>query len=316
MAGIVPALKDLQDAFNSLGPAPSTLREPVLPELKQHNDSVYELCRPSGPSSSRPSVEIAFFHGLQFDGTERAYLTTWLSKDGEECWLPWIFESFPEARILLVSYDSSAKKQDDGGFTDVYITSENLLQDLIDDKAKVGQDGCPVVLVGHSVGGLVIKEVLLRANSVLNLTPTENNREKLLFENVQYLFYYSCPHHSIRTSFLKGVLFEYLTTLNKEAARSSEDFRMLCQKFKWKVYSIGEGLSTNLPLKQLEEQIVVEEASARCDTGAYFTVNAGHVNDVTGHKVRDLRDEVVGLDDQVEIVQQKPEKSGQLGSEE
>ncbi|CAM6083396.1 unnamed protein product [Calypogeia fissa] len=343
MARIVHALKGLQDAFNSLSPAPFTSRGPVLPELKQHNDSVYELCRPSGPSSSRPSVELVFFHGLQFDGTERAYLTTWLSKDGQECWLPWIFESFPEARILLVSYDSSAKMEDDGGCTDMYITSENLLHDLIGGNAQVGQDGCPVVLVGHSVGGLVIKEVLLRANSVLNLEPTEKNREKLLFflENVKYLFYYSCPHHGtrladIQTKFLKGLLLEHLTALNKEAARCNEDFRKLCHRFKWKAYSIGEKLPTNLG--QLGKHIVVEEASARRDTEDYYTVHADHINvcrsgstvdarfcklqnvikdvlgaDVNGHKVRGLHDEAVGLDNQVKMVREKLEKTGQVG---
>ncbi|CAM6116081.1 unnamed protein product [Calypogeia fissa] len=344
MAGILHSLKGFQDAFNSLGPAPSTSSEPVLPELKQHNNSVYELCRPSGPRVCRPSVEIVFFHGLQFDGTKRGYLTTWLSKDGQECWLPWIFESFPEARILLVSYDSSAKTRDDGGCTDMYITSENLLQDLIDDNAQVGQDGCPVVLVGHSVGGLVIKEVLLKANLGLNLGPKEERRENLFFflENVKYLFYYSCPHHgtrlaNIQTNFLKGQLLERLTTLNKEPARCHEDFRMLRQKFKWKVCSIGEKLPTNL--KHLGKQIVVEEASARHDTENYYTVHADHINvcrpestidasflklqnvvnrvvlaaDVHGHKVMGPRDEVVGLDDQIKMVRRKLEKSGQVG---
>ncbi|CAM6110125.1 unnamed protein product [Calypogeia fissa] len=332
MARILHALKSVQDAVNSLVPAPTASPEPVLPELKKLNDSVYELCRPSGSQNGRPSIEVVFFHGLQFDGSKRTYLTTWLSEDGQESWLPWIFECFPEARILLVSYNE--------GNADMYITSENLVQDLLDHRARVGQDGCPVVLVGHSLGGLVIKEILLKASSMLNLDPW-NETVTFFLENVKQVFYYSCPHNGtrladIKSKFIRGPLFKHLTTLNKEVARCNEEFHKLRRKSKWRAHSIAEQLPTNLG--QLGRHIVVEEASARHDTDVYYSAHADHVTvcrpksmmdarfsklkdalnqalveDIKGHKVRISYDDVVGLDDQVKMVRQKLEHSRQVG---
>ncbi|CAM6118479.1 unnamed protein product [Calypogeia fissa] len=253
MAWVLDVLKSVQDAINPLAAAPSASPELVLPKVTQLNDAVYELCNPSGTRSGRPSVEIVFFHDLQFDGSDTTYLTTWLSEDGQESWLPWIFKYVPEARILLVSYDGYTKKEDEKGCTDMYITSENLVQDLIDDNAQIGQDGCPVVLVGHSLGGLVIKEVLLKASSMLMLDPAESVEENLVFflANVKHLFYYSCPHNGtrladIRTEYAKAPLFEHLKVLNKEAARCNNAFSRLCYKFKWAAHQVGEALPTGL----------------------------------------------------------------------
>ncbi|CAM6096823.1 unnamed protein product [Calypogeia fissa] len=329
MAWILNALNSVQNAF---GTPPTTSPELVLPQLKKLNDSVYELCKPATRRVGRPSVEIVFFQGLQFDGSDTPFLTTWLTEDGQESWLPWIFEYFPEARILLISYDQVS--------TDMYITSENLVQNLIDDRGQVGQDGCPVVLVGHSLGGLVIKEVLLRAYVMLNLDPSDENLQFFL-ENLKHLFYYSCPHNGTRlvgidNKSLKGPLFQHLTIFNKEAARCNEEFRKLRHKFNWKADSVVENLPTDLG--QLERHIVVEEASARFDTNHFYTVHADHVNvcrpkcttdprfsklkdvidrsleeDITGHKVSICCDIIVGVDDQIKRVRQKLEKSRQVG---
>ncbi|CAM6111484.1 unnamed protein product [Calypogeia fissa] len=324
------ALNSVQNAF---GTAPTTSPELVLPQLKRLNDSVYELCKPATPRVERPSVEIVFFQGLQFDGSDIPFLTTWLTEDGQESWLPWIVEYFPEARILLISYDQES--------TDMYITSENLVKNLIDDRAQVGRDGCPIVLVGHSLGGLVIKEVLLSAYSTLNLDSSPDENLLFFLENLKHLFYYSCPHNGTRlvginNKFLKGPLFEHLTLFNKGAARCNEQFRKLRDKFNWKADSVGENLPTDLG--QLERHIVVEEASARFDTDHFYTAHADHVNvcrpksttdarfsnlkdvidrslgeDITGHKVSISYDIIVGVDDQIKRVRQKLEKSRQVG---
>ncbi|CAM6118485.1 unnamed protein product [Calypogeia fissa] len=341
MAWVLDVLKSVQDAINPLAAAPLASPELVLPKVTQLNDSVYELCNPSGTRSGRPSVEIVFFHGLQFDGSDTTYLTTWLSKDGQESWLPWIFKYVPEARILLVSYDGYTKKEDEKGCTDMYITSENLVQDLIDDNAQIGQDGCPVVLVGHSLGGLVIKEVLLKASSMLMLDPAESVEENLVFflENVKQLFYYSCPHNGtrlvdIRTEYAKAPLFEHLKVFNKEAARCNNAFSRLRYKFKWVAHAVSEALPTDLG--HLGTFILVPEASSRSDSDTYYTVATNHFNvcrpksifdrkflnlkdvlcqavaaDVNGHKVSVSK--AVGLDKQVAEVGRKLKKFRQLG---
>lgn len=199
------------------------------------------MCKPDG----HPSFEIIFFHGLHLDGSKDAHLKTWLSADGSQLWPEWILEKFPEARILLISHDASIKKTNEAGLMDMYVTCENLVHNLME--ARVGEEGCPVILVGHSIGCLVMKEICSTLNR--NLSHDPNKCVPNFFINVKGLFYYACPHRGSEladssTQFLKGSLFEDLTTLNKVAQRRNEDFRKLRQKYKWKTFGIGEGLPT------------------------------------------------------------------------
>jgi triacylglycerol esterase/lipase EstA (alpha/beta hydrolase family) len=235
MAWIWKAFYSLQDRLDSLAPLPVTS---FLRQLTQLNDNVYEVCKPVG----RPSVEIVFFHGLQLGRSNEAYITTWLSGDGSELWPRWIAESFSGARVLLVSYDGVVQKIDDQGRIDMYITGENLLESLTGESVQVGRDGCPVVLVGHSIGGLVINELLLQANKTISLHQPGNCTEsaQCLLESVKAVFYYATPHLGSKfadneTDFSKGPLLKRITTLNKEAARCNEDFRKLRQKNRWGV---------------------------------------------------------------------------------
>jgi triacylglycerol esterase/lipase EstA (alpha/beta hydrolase family) len=246
MAWIWKAFDSLQDYLTSLTPLSVAS---ILPQPTQLNDHVYEVCKPAG----RPSVEIVCFHGLQLDRSKEAYITTWLSEDGSELWPRWIAESFSGARVLLVSYDGVVQKIDDQGRIDMYITGENLLESLTGESVQVGRDGCPVVLVGHSIGGLVIKELLLQANKSISLHQPGNCTEsaQCLLESVKAVFYYATPHHGskfadIETDFSEGPLFKRIATMNRKAARCNEDFRKLRQKNRWGASGISESLPVTL----------------------------------------------------------------------
>jgi hypothetical protein len=161
-------------------------------DFPQIGDYVHEVCK---PTEVRPSVELVFFHGLQLEGSRDAHITTWLSEDGSQLWPNWLVEDFPNARILAVSYDASSKRTSFKGNTDMYITGENLVHSLV--KAQVGQDGCPVVLVGHCLGGLVLKELCIQADWMLNKNPSNEALESLLF-SIKGFFFYATPHHGCR----------------------------------------------------------------------------------------------------------------------
>jgi hypothetical protein len=193
-----------------------------------------------------PSVELVFFHGLQFCGSQKPHVETWLCRSGSEFWLDWIPEKIPDARVLTVAYDAHAERNDEHGRTDMYVTTENLLQDLIGASpggAEVGQVGCPVVLVGHCLGGLVMKQLCLCANHKMGLI-SEQPIQRFL-DSITGLFFYATPHQGTRdadqeTMYEKGHLFTDLRTLNSQAARQNEEFRMLCKKRHWGTSAIGE----------------------------------------------------------------------------
>ncbi|CAM6113049.1 unnamed protein product [Calypogeia fissa] len=240
------------------------------------NDYVYEVSKPEG----RPSIELVFFHGLQLERSKDAHLTTWLTEDGSDLWLKWILDFYPEARILLVSYDAFIERTRDQGNMDMFLTCENLIQDLTMGDAQVGQAGCPVALVGHCIGGLVMKELCIALNSTVGTLQyyDPDNHAQTLFLNISGLFFYGCPHHGSKVfSAIKrqGEFLKEVTILNKVAERRNSTFQKLNAKRDWTIYGIGEGLPTKLG--QLKG-VIVPEASARGDVDKYYTVAADHFN--------------------------------------
>ncbi|CAM6084438.1 unnamed protein product [Calypogeia fissa] len=248
----------------------STTPEQILSGVTQINDHVFEVYK---PAEGDPAVELVFFHGLQVEGCREAYhLTTWLSRDKSELWLNWISANFPCVRILVISYDAQARKTNTDGLTDMYVVGENLIHCLTGEEALVGQSRCPVVLVGHCLGGLVVKEVCLKASSMLTGNPSSKRLTNFL-NNIKGLFYYGTPHHGtmmadITKRISKGPLFELLSTLNKETERRNEEFRKLRGTYKWKTFGIGEALKTKVGNYKA---MVVEEASSRYDVDDHYT---------------------------------------------
>ncbi|KAL2645193.1 hypothetical protein R1flu_012780 [Riccia fluitans] len=76
----------------------------------------------------------------------------------------------------------------------MYLIRENLVQSLIDLQGA-GQN-CPVILVGHCVGGLVLKEVCLRASECTSLSTYPERPYKQFLQNLRGAFFYSTPHIS------------------------------------------------------------------------------------------------------------------------
>ncbi|CAM6098506.1 unnamed protein product [Calypogeia fissa] len=239
------------------------------------NDSLYELHRPLGT----PRMQLLFFHGFQLGDYEGAHLSTWKSGDGSCIWpQTWLVEEFPDAHILSVSYHASLMKRRESANIDLFIIAENILSDLL--QANIGQGiGCQVILVGHSFGGLVIKEVCLHAHKKGSVG---NSQHEIFLKSVKGLFFYATPHHGIASKLSErfvqqGPLLEYVKTLSKGAARLNDDFEKLL-KFSnnWRTGGVGE----NLPMKWsvLEKFVVVEEASSRYGDEFRIVLDADHIS--------------------------------------
>lgn len=103
--------------------------------ILQLNDMVYEVSNPK-----EADLEVLFFHGLGLGPCKDPHITTWMSRDDSQLWLStWLVQEFPNAHVLSISYDASAKRTNECGALDMFRTAENLLSDLADDKARVGQ---------------------------------------------------------------------------------------------------------------------------------------------------------------------------------
>ncbi|KAL3690896.1 hypothetical protein R1sor_004547 [Riccia sorocarpa] len=164
------------------------------------NDEVIEVYAPVGV----PQLELIFVHGIHDDEMDsNPYLTRWSTRDKrEECWLnTWLLSQtevdLRQARILTVTYDSSIKKNSEHGNMCIFLVAENLRYSLIKD-AGVGQlDSCPVLIVCHSLGGLLMKEVCVQASHVQS-RQDDVTKYKNFLSNIRGFFFYSTPHSGLK----------------------------------------------------------------------------------------------------------------------
>lgn len=147
-----------------------------------------------------PLMDVVFVHGLRGgpfnswriaddkSSTTKAGLVESIDEDaGKEgtCWpREWLSADFPQARFLTVKYKTNLT-QWTGASLPLQEVSSMLLRKLI----AAGIGSRPVVFVTHSMGGLVVKQMLYQAKL--------NNYDKFL-NNTNGLVFYSCPHFGSR----------------------------------------------------------------------------------------------------------------------
>uniref|UniRef100_A0AAY5EWT6 Protein SERAC1 n=1 Tax=Electrophorus electricus TaxID=8005 RepID=A0AAY5EWT6_ELEEL len=257
-------------------------------EVQKYQDGVYILhphCRTSQPIKA----DVLFVHGLL-----GAAFKTWRQKDSDpvedeksvgvqedytECWpKSWLAADCPNLRILAVEYDTHlsdwwAKCPAENQRKSLAYRSQELLEKL--KAAGVGER--PVVWVAHSMGGLLVKKMLLDALGDPDLNPLVNNTKGVLF--------YSVPHHG---TFMAGysVNVRYLLFPSievKELCRDSpalsdlnKNFLNIAKDKELKVLSFAESLPTSIgPMMKI---LVVPAQSADLGIGDLIEVAVDHLN--------------------------------------
>jgi hypothetical protein len=197
-----------------------------------------------------------FIHGLQLFQYEDAYWKTWMGgKENKVCWpLEWLSEDFPGARIWSLSYDSCALRTNTTGNMDAYLLGENLVQSMVE-LADIGQEDCPIVFVCHCLGGLVVKEIVIRAHVKF----VRNLKYVKFLRNIRGFFFYSTPHDgSLNLADLashlpsrggKGKLVEQLRVMNDYLGRLNADFERIEREHyasRWKFSVVASSHETTL----------------------------------------------------------------------
>ncbi|KAL3678086.1 hypothetical protein R1sor_021042 [Riccia sorocarpa] len=240
------------------------------------NDSVFELYSPEG----QHELDILFFHGLQIGSYKNAYIETWQS--GSVIWPQNLLPiDFPRARILSISYDSSARRSRVQGRMNLSQVAEVLLHDVVV-SAAVGEN-CPVIMVGHSLGGIVIKQLCLEAEKHLRAHLIHRNRYvKKFVKHLKAIFYFSVPHGGSELANLAknyipspGPMLDYLTVLSVHTEEINEDFIKLRNSYGWRAMAAAESLITKIgPFRA----VVVTQESASRDVDAFVLLEEDHVS--------------------------------------
>ncbi|KAL6207821.1 hypothetical protein ACLB2K_018774 [Fragaria x ananassa] len=149
----------------------------------------------SGTGNREPHLDIVFVHGLrggpyktwriaEDKSSTKSGLVEKIDQEAGKLgtfWPgEWLSADFPQARMFTLRYKSSLT-QWSGSSLPLQEVSSMLLEKIL--AAGIGDR--PVVFVTHSMGGLVVKQILSKAKSE-NINNLVNNTKGIVF--------YSCPH--------------------------------------------------------------------------------------------------------------------------
>ncbi|XP_030577303.1 protein SERAC1 isoform X3 [Archocentrus centrarchus] len=260
---------------------------------EKYPDGVYILhpqTRGNVLISSQPiKADVLFIHGIL-----GAAFKTWRQKDRNtleeekeaereddytECWpKAWLAADCPNLRVLSVEYDSHlsdwmAQCPAENQRKSLAYRSQELLKKL--KLAGIGER--PVVWVAHSMGGLLVKKMLLDAS--------QDPEMHGLLQNTKGIMFYSVPHHgtfmaeySVNVRYLLFPSIEVRELCKDSPALHSlnDNFLNLAKEKDFKVLSFAETLPTNIgPMIKI---LVVPTQSANLGIGELIEVDVDHLN--------------------------------------
>lgn len=200
--------------------------------------------------------------------------------------MDWLPKEYPDIRIIGLNYETSISEWSpavicpcDKIKSSLHDRAEDFLQTLAN--SNVGRD-CPVIWVGHSMGGLVAKSIIVQS-----LNSTEPNI-RAVGENTRAILFLGTPHKGSPVAKLKQHVQLILspTIEVKELRENSqlllqlqEQFEQALQKFKKpvQIVSIAEGLPTVITAFKFPMQFVNTE-SAKINIGDFYVLNDDHLS--------------------------------------
>ncbi|XP_055593285.1 protein SERAC1 isoform X3 [Uranotaenia lowii] len=202
------------------------------------------------------------------------------------CWpMEWLPKDFPNIRVIGLNYDSSLSQwgasgcpceKNDGKLDK---RAGDFLQKLAN--SNVGKDR-PVVWVGHSMGGLLIKSIINQAAA------SDDPEIRRIAENSRAVMFLGTPHRGSAVAKLKqhtsALVWPSMEV--RELEENSSNLLDLNKTFlktigslrrKPEIISVCEGIPTVLTSFKLPLQIVTE-TSARIDEGDFYLTKEDHLN--------------------------------------
>jgi len=236
-------------------------------------------------------VDVVFVHGLmggvfytwrqQDKDNERELSDNQISEDNYSyCWpRDWLAEDAGHVRVIGCDFDSYLSQWGGSCPTQSFTqTLEERSEDMMRKLRQAGVGNRPVIFVGHSMGGLIIKKMLTSAQD------SQDEATKKLSENTKGVVFYSTPHEGsqiaslnsiIKYFFFPSVEVQELEMNNPDLLSLNQSFKEFASKFKTKVISFGE----TLPTRHLGVDLTfVPPESSNPGIGEFYPVPFNHMD--------------------------------------
>ncbi|XP_065086920.1 protein SERAC1 isoform X2 [Ochlerotatus camptorhynchus] len=202
------------------------------------------------------------------------------------CWpMEWLPKDFPNIRVIGLNYDSSLSQWSASGCPcekydgKLEKRAGEFLKKLA--KSNVGQDR-PVVWVGHSMGGLLIKSIINQAAA------SDDPAVRRIAENSRSIMFLGTPHRGSAIAKLKqhtsalvwpSVEVRELEENSTQLLHLNKTFLKTINQLKKKpeIVTVCEGSPTVLTSFKFPLHIVTE-TSARIDEGDFYLTKEDHLN--------------------------------------
>jgi len=236
-------------------------------------------------------VDVVFIHGLmggvfytwrqQDPSNEREFTDEQVSEDSYSyCWpRDWLAEDSNHVRVIGCDFDSYISQW--GGSCPTQDFKQNLEErsaDMLQKLQEAGVGNRPVIFVGHSMGGLIIKKMLVEAKL------SEDPDKRMFASNTKGVVFYGTPHQGSRIAkmnslskyfFFPSVEVQELEMGSPALSELNRDFKDLVGDLKTKVLSFGE----TVPTRHLGMDLTfVPPESSNPGVGEFFEVPFNHMD--------------------------------------
>lgn len=255
------------------GPAPDATS--ALPSVSTSVSKIGPLVLfPPGNEDRNAKVDIVFVHGLRGDRID-----AW--SRSEVCWpRDLLKKDLPEARIITWGYDAKvANLFKSASNESIFGHAETLLSDLSRLRKEARQSSRPIIFIAHSLGGLVVKEALIKSDSYKN-----HGRHPLLAEiwpHTNAIIFCGTPHRGSGKEGLGEIVAAAATLAlrhpNKQMLRTLKSDSNILESQRDNFTTISKDLDVVCLREELNTIIglIVPESSASYDG---FKVQRGSIN--------------------------------------
>lgn len=242
--------------------------------------SVFKTWRQDEPTRANQVPNEEQIENSQPDSSKSALWSRWMRSIGNaneelkiklnsigcytRCWpRDWLAPDLGSVRVLALNYQTHLSDW----LTEHPIqhkTIEQRASELLQELQEAGVGQRPVVWVSHSMGGLLVKQILKQS--------TESDRESCLIRQTKGIVFYSVPHLGADLTHwplkLSRLVLpsEEVRTLQKNSPqliRLHQDFHSIASKNKIEILSVSESLKSRIAARGLvfEAKLVANDAN-------------------------------------------------------